>query len=51
MRRGGAARRQSATGPTLHAGRPPAYGVTPNSPQDSRITLSALDSVIVVAED
>ncbi|MEV0365815.1 hypothetical protein ACIBEK_01425 [Nocardia fusca] len=34
-----------------HAGRPPAYGVTLNAPGDSRITLSALDSVIVVAED
>ncbi|MFQ6229468.1 hypothetical protein [Nocardia sp. NPDC002869] len=34
-----------------HAGRPPAYGVTLNPPKDTPITLSALDSVIVVAED
>ncbi|MET8795112.1 hypothetical protein ABZV91_01410 [Nocardia sp. NPDC004568] len=34
-----------------HAGRPPAYGVTLNPPKDTTITLSALDSVIVVAED
>lgn len=34
-----------------HTDQPPAYGVTLNPPKDTVITLSALDSVIVVAED
>ncbi|WP_067538108.1 CASTOR/POLLUX-related putative ion channel [Nocardia crassostreae] len=34
-----------------HADQPPAYGVTLNPPKDTAITLTALDSVIVVAEN
>ncbi|MEV4127238.1 hypothetical protein [Nocardia sp. NPDC049707] len=46
-------RGEAAIGYRLHhrTDQPPAYGVTLNPPKDTTITLSALDSVIVVAED
>ncbi|WP_067522841.1 CASTOR/POLLUX-related putative ion channel [Nocardia uniformis] len=46
-------RGEAAIGYRLHhrADQPPAYGVTLNPPKDATITLSALDSVIVVAEN